>query len=453
MDYKKLSKDYFEEATKTLQETIRIDSVYDEGSITKEAPYGKGVAEVFKYMKALALKEGFEVDMCDNRAIEISFGEGEHTIGIFAHLDVVPVSGEWKYPAFGAEIHDNVMYGRGTSDDKGPAIAAFYALKLLKDQGLVKGYKVKLVLGGDEERGSSCLQYYFNVLKKPQPTYGFTPDGDFPLIYGEKGIRDYKYEGKLDLDPILSIEAGVAPNSVIDDAVVTVKNDGLLKKYLAGIKGLNYKLVKEDNESVTFEFFGKAAHGSTPEKGINSGMIMLNCLAECYNNADLKKFYHDYEDAYGRNINQYYESKYLGFTTYNVGMINYKEGVFSFVVNFRFPETVDSDEVFATLAKDSKLPLIADELAPVVYFDPDNSPFIKALAEVYVRGTGDTINKPLTIGGGTYAKEAKNTVAFGSHFPGKEDNIHSPNEKIDMEDFYGSIPLYADAINTLGNLK
>lgn len=453
MDFKKESKKYEEVATRTLQNIIQINSVYDEQTITKEHPYGAGVANAFDFMKKLALKDGFNVDMCDGHCIEISTGKDGKTIGIFAHLDVVPISGEWTYPAFGGEIHNEKIYGRGTSDDKGPAIAAYYALKLLKDNNLVKGYKVKLVLGGDEERGSSCLKYYFNVLKKPQPEFGFTPDGDFPLIYGEKGICDYKLTGELNLDPVIEIDAGVAPNAVIDTATVTLKKADELLKYLKNHPEYKYNLLKEENGLSTIKFIGKSAHGSVPEKGINAGMNLLIALSEVYKNKDLIKFVNQYKDVNGRGVGECYQTKYLGITTYNLGILKYKNGVFTATINFRYPEGVNTKELFARLQKGTTLKLIAGEDERVLYFDPEKTEFIKVLADVYVRETGDTTNKPLTIGGGTYAKECTNVVAFGSHFPNKEDNIHSPDEKIDIEDFYGSIPLYADAILSLGKIK
>lgn len=452
MDYKNLMKNYQSIAIDTLKDVIHINSVYDEATVNKDMPYGKGVHDVMEYMKYLALKDGFNVDTCDGHCIEISYGDGEHVVGIFAHLDVVPVSGDWEYPPFGAEIHDNKMYGRGTSDDKGPAIAAYYALKALKDNGLIKGFKVKLVLGGDEERGSSCLDYYFHVLKKKDVTYGFTPDGDFPLIYGEKGIRDYYYEGKCDLSPIIEIKAGVAPNAVIDSAIVTLKDGQKLKEYLVN-KDINYKILKEDKNILEVEFIGISAHGSTPELGVNSGLIMLKTVGECYNIPLFNKLYNLYKDPNGRDLDAFYESKFLGVTTYNVGMISYKDGDFKFVVNFRYPENVNSDEVIDKIGKLLDLPIHKNQAQPVVYFNPETTPFILALEKVYVDETHDTKNKPMAIGGGTYAKEAKNIVAFGSHFPGKEDRIHGANEKIDLEDFYLSMPLYAHAIVELGKLK
>lgn len=452
IDFKNLAKGHDEEAIKDLQTIIQCDSVYDENTVSKEMPYGAGVFACFKEMEKIALREGFKVDLCDNHCVEISYGEGKKVIDIYAHLDVVPVNGTWMYPCFGGEVHDGKLYGRGASDDKGPAMAAFYALKLLKENNLIDDYKVRLVLGGDEERGSSCLEYYFHTLKKPYATYGFTPDAEFPLIYGEKGIRNYTYEGDVDLGPVIKIEAGVVSNAVIDEATIILKQDYEFQNYLLTLVNVKYEIVENDVDFLKVKFYGKAAHGSTPELGVNAGIIALNVVGDFYGIELLEELSFDYKDPNGRNFKQFYETKNMGITTYNVGIINYSNGHLKFVVNFRFPENVISDDVFAQIAKRyDGLELIPSGESQVLYFDPE-TPFIKALADVYVRETGDVEHKPMTIGGGTYAKEAKNTVAFGSNFPGKNDSIHAPNEKIDLEDFLGSIPIYMDAIYTLGKL-
>lgn len=451
IDFKKLCKPYEKDALETLIKDCSINSIYDESTITSLHPYGKGVSDCFDFIKEMAIKDGFKVDMCDGHCIELECGEGDRLIGIFAHQDVVPVSGNWNHPPFEPFLDEkeNRLYARGTSDDKGPGIATYYALKALKDNGLIKNFRVRFVFGGDEERGSSCLTYYFETLKKENPTYGFTPDADFPLIYGEKGIVNYRYHGRLPLNNVVSIKAGEASNIVIDRAVVKVTEPKNLEEYLLAHKEIKSEKINED----TFAILGKAAHGSTPELGLNAGIILLGVLDDVYNNPMLKLLCNEYSDYNGQNMHVKYESKDMGLTTYNVGLITYVDGVFDMVVNFRHPENVKPEEVIKKVDACSPLPIEVMSTAPYLYFNPETTPFIKALYNAYVEETGDTVNKPKAIGGGTYAKEAKNTIAFGSCFPGKVDHIHEANEKIDLEDFYKSIPIYAHAIYVLGNLK
>ncbi len=451
INFKEICKKYEKEALETLIKNCSIDSVYDEKSITSEHPYGKGVAECFEFLKELAIKDGFDVDMCDGHCIEISCGRGKQLISIFAHQDVVPATGNWAHPPFEPFLNEeeNRLYARGTSDDKGPGIAAYYALKALKDNNLIDNYRVKLVFGGDEERGSSCLSYYFKKLKKEEPTYGFTPDADFPLIYGEKGIVNYTYDGNLPLNNVISIKAGLASNIVIDSCIVEVEEPEKLDAYLASDDKVKCKKISNNK----YEFVGKSAHGSTPELGLNSGVIALGVLGEVYNNPMLTLLCNEYSNVNGKNMHVYCESKDMGKTTFNVGIIDYENGHFKMVVNFRHPENCDVDKTMGKIQECSPLLIREDSRAPYLYFDPEKTDFIKKLYEVYVEETGDTKNKPMAIGGGTYAKEAINTVAFGSCFPGKVDHIHEENEKIDLDDFYSSIPIYAHAIYALGKLN
>ena len=172
IDFKKLAKNYYSEALNNLIEFLKINSVYDENTVDEENPYGLGVSKALNFLKDLAQKYGFKANVYNNRVTEIVFGEKGNDIGIFAHSDVVPATGKWDSDPFSPDIRDNKLYARGTSDDKGPLMAAFFALVLLKENNLIDDYKVRLVSGGDEERGSSCLSYYFETLKKPDVDFG-----------------------------------------------------------------------------------------------------------------------------------------------------------------------------------------------------------------------------------------------------------------------------------------
>lgn len=443
----KLAEKYYDLAIDSLKKWIQIDSTFDESTVTELAPFGKGVQKALEYIASLAEKDGFNVDRCDGYCTEISYGEGP-LIAIYAHCDVVPVSGKWKFPPFSATIEDDIMYGRGTSDDKGPAIASYYALKLLRDNNLINGYKVTLVIGGNEECGSRCLEHYFHSLHKPYPSYGFTPDGDFPLIYGEKAIATYKVDLNIDIKEISSLNGGVVINSVIDEchAKFNVKLDeNKIKEYC--LKN-NLKYEYHDDELV---FYGKSSHGSLPQEGINAGLHMIKFIGLMFNYDQLVKTGDGYMDGSGKNLGVYYESKLLHSTTYNVGLISYNNGVLEYSVNFRYPENVNAEEVCKKLDTLSLGKVHYLGTGDYLLVDPE-SQMIKTLMNCYQEYTHDYKSQPMAIGGGTYAKESKNTIAFGSHFPGREDHIHEANEKIHLEDLRKSISIYASAIDELGKL-
>lgn len=443
----KLAEKYYDLAIDSLKKWIQIDSTFDESTVTELAPFGKGVQKALEYIASLAEKDGFNVDRCDGYCTEISYGEGP-LIAIYAHCDVVPVSGKWKFPPFSATIEDDIMYGRGTSDDKGPAIASYYALKLLRDNNLINGYKVTLVIGGNEECGSRCLEHYFHSLHKPYPSYGFTPDGDFPLIYGEKAIATYKVDLNIDIKEISSLNGGVVINSVIDEchAKFNVKLDeNKIKEYC--LKN-NLKYEYHDDELV---LFGKSSHGSLPQEGINAGLHMIKFIGLMFNYDQLVKTGDGYMDGSGKKLGVYYESKLLHSTTYNVGLISYNNGVLEYSVNFRYPENVNAEEVCKKLDTLSLGKVHYLGTGDYLLVDPE-SQMIKTLMNCYQEYTHDYKSQPMAIGGGTYAKESRNTIAFGSHFPGREDHIHEANEKIHLEDLRKSISIYASAIDELGKL-
>ena len=452
-NFKKLAKPYEGEAILALQELVRKDSVYDPKTISQDAPYGKGVKSALDHIAKLGKGFGAKVDTCHGRATELTFGEDGPIIGIYAHSDVVPVSGNWKYPPFSAKIDgegkNRRMWGRGTSDDKGPLIAALYSCKLLKDNGLVDNYRIRLVAGGDEERGSSCLRYYFHDLKKPASDYGFTPDADFPLIYAEKGmVGDTFAKRKIDLSPIIAMDGGVVRNAVCDKLVVTIAADKKLKDaWKAELGDLS-----DCGKIFILTFKGKSAHGSTPELGENAALKAFAFLGGLYKNKFLTNLAKIFEDCHGKGFGGYSNSKELGESTYNIGIVKYMNGEFSFSIDYRYGEEAKPEEAIANLKKAAEMDVDVAAYVPYLLYDK-KSPLVSTLMKSYKRMTLKLFDKPLAIGGGTYAKEAPNCVAYGSAFKNHPGDIHSPNEYIYINDFTAQIAIYADAIYSLGQIK
>ncbi len=456
-NFKKLAKNYEKIGVLALQEMIHRPSVYDKTTIGEGAPFGKGVKEALDYLAKLAKSYGFEVDTCQGYATEISYGEGGPLIGIYAHSDVVPATGKWDYEPFGGKIvgegKNAKMYGRGTSDDKGPLIAALMAMKLLKDNGLIKGYRVRLVSGGDEERGSSCLENYFGKLRKPHCDYGFTPDADFPLIYAEKAICHAVASKSIDLKPIVAMDGGVVGNAVCDKLVVTMPSDKKFAQFLKE-KGADAEVNSVGTiDVVTFK--GKSAHGSVPQLGVNAAAKAFALIGEFYNNEFLKTLAPILSDPNGKTWGGHSFSKSFGpaaDSSYNYGIIRYDSNhVLTISIDHRYGEAGNKDADLKAFTKATGMTVNEMGVAPLLLFDR-KSPLVSTLMKSYKRMTHKFFDKPIAIGGGTYAKEAKNCVAYGSAFKGHEGDIHSPNEYIYLDDFYAQIAIYADAIYSLGKL-
>ena len=429
-----------------LMRFVSYNSVNDESTVAEGAPFGAGVHDALEYVAKLGEQYGFEVDRCDGYCTELTIGEGDKMIGIFAHADVVPATGEWKSDPFSPYVEDEKVFGRGTSDDKGPFIAAFYAVLALKEEGLLKGYKVRFVVGGNEELGSRCLDYYFKVLNKPSPTYGFTPDADFPLIYGEKGINDFFPEIPIEIPHVKSIHGGAATNAVCDKVDIELDDSTLLTEYCEK-RGVEHVV----NGNI-LTIIGKAAHGSTPELGVNAAVIAMSVLGEFYGVAKLRRLGVGLRDTSGKNWDAFCQTKLMGKTTYCVGTICFENNLLQFSVNFRYPDGVNpveyKDKFDFYFGTESRM----GEESHLLFFDP-KSKLVKTLMKAYKSETHAIFAKPITIGGGTYAKHCENTVAFGAMFPGRESTMHQPNEYMLVDDIVKSAQIYAKAIYLLGKLK
>src|SRR5699024_3409781 len=178
-----------EDFMKDLKGVLQIKSVLDEENKTEQAPLGSGVKKALDYMLDLGGKDGFTVKNVDHLAGHVEMGQGDELLGILGHVDVVPEGDGWDMNPYAAEVKNGNVYARGASDDKGPTIAAYYAMKIVKQLGLPLNKRVRLIIGTDEESDWRCVERYFE--KEEMPSMGFVPDADFPIIYAEKGIMDF----------------------------------------------------------------------------------------------------------------------------------------------------------------------------------------------------------------------------------------------------------------------
>lgn len=448
--YQDLVKPYQEEMMKSLKEFIAIDSVYDEDSKDDANPFGKGVSKALQYIENLAKKDGFIVKNYDNMVVEILTNELEPNVTIMAHADVVPTGTGWPQDPFTLTEKGDFLYARGVADDKGPLLSAYYGLKALRDNNLLGNYQVRFLVGGNEERGSACMEHYFKTLKKKQPTYGFSPDSAYPLTYAEKGIGGFLVKKDINLPEVISIKGGVASNSVIEKCEVLMKEDLNFVAYLNNNDVDFSYLAKGDQMLLTFN--GLAAHGSVPWMGKNAAMSAVKELGNYYKNADLQLLYKLYSPLRGEGVNAEAHSEDMGDNSLNVGLFSLENGKLEMVVNFRHVETVTSEQIMKNIVEASKpFEIVNLGFSPVLYY-PKDHPLIKTLLRVYQEETGDLETQIIASGGGTYAKEADNIVAFGMEYPGHDPKMHGVNENTKKEYLFESMGIFAHAIIELGKL-
>jgi len=439
MNFKKLVKPYEGQLLNALNHFVSFPSVYDEETKTKDKPFGNAIDEVLNEFVQLGEMYGFKAEK-DSRYVELSLGNSGPLIEVFGHLDVVPANNK---EMFIVKNKEGILYGRGVADDKGPLLASFYAIKALKDNGLIKDCRIKVFAGGDEERGCSCLSSYFEEKHKESPTYGFTPDSQFPIVYGEKGILNLTIKRKIKLPHIKSIKGGTAVNVVIPTCSFEVDNIELVKHKVKANHTINGNVIT---------FIGKAAHGATPELGTNAFMLGLNELGILFNDTEMIRIADALNDTTGKKLNAYTNCENLKESTYNIGIVSYSNNELVIKINARLPEKPEHKELSKAIAKTLNSEIVKEEYTPYLFM-PLDSDLVKNLLDAYQSETKDYINKPVISGGGTYAKEAKNTLAFGPAFPGIDFEEHQDNEHIAIETLNKAMAIYAHAIYNLMNIK
>ncbi|MBU3227189.1 dipeptidase PepV [Clostridium algidicarnis] len=453
--------EFKEELIQSTREILMIKSV--EGEPTKDAPLGKGVSEALDKALDICDKLGFKTVNMDGYVGYAEYGEGEDYIGILGHLDVVPEGDGWEYPPYAAEIHDGKIYARGALDDKGPIMAALYGLNAVKESNLPLSKKVRIIFGTNEETGSKDMDHYMKY-EKP-PIAGFTPDAEYPIIYAEKGATIFDIVKTIDIlededFKINYIKGGNRANMVPDYCEASISGSSY-DSLTSHIEKFNQKeghkvLLEQEDKNIIIKTYGVSAHGSTPERGKNAIMLMIDVLSNLdISNNSLKKFinfvnkYIGY-DVYGRNFGVYLEDQASGKLSFNVGVINYSEGKITMTLNLRYPVTFKVEDMMESFKKTligSDIEIENFEEDKPLYFPPEHE-LIKTLQRVYKEQTGDE-PKLLAIGGGTYAKEIPNIVAFGPIFPGKPDLDHQPNEYIEIDDLILNAKIYGNAIYEL----
>ncbi len=374
----------------------------------------------------LGQKYGFRTGRIGALCGWLECGSGEKMIAVLCHLDVVPPGdlSAWHTPPFTMVEKDGCIYGRGVKDNKGPMILTFSILKKMLEKNVPLKKRVRLLFGTEEETGCGCIRRYAESGELPE--YAFTPDCDYPLIAGEKGILHFEI-GKTfapGSNPVSAVSGGSIINAV-PGAAEAVCGGAVLKAE------------------------GYAAHASTPDDGENAilklgGMLPdgteLKQLLACLNKKDLNI---DLRDEYSE-------------LTFVPSIISGSADSVKISCDIRFPVTMKGSEIVQRIrtvleSPDLNCSVTVLEIQEPLFHHPD-SKLVKTLLGVYRNVTGNSTAEPVITGGGTYAKALPSTVAFGMSFPGEEKIAHKANERWAISSIRKNINIVAEAILALNNL-
>ena len=458
----KIAQEQKDNYLKDLTTMLKIKSVRDDSQATQDAPLGPGPTAALKAFLKMADRDGFTTKNIDNVVGYAEIGSGDETVAILAHVDVMPAGNGWDSDPFDPVIKDGNLIARGASDDKGPGMACYYALKTLKEMGTKFNKKIRFIVGTDEESNWTGMHHYFAT--ESAPTMGFSPDAEFPLINGEKGQvsilldMDGNNDGN---DQLKSFKSGLRFNMVPREAeaVVAVADANDTKQKFEQFLQDNPVdgQLSEEDDGVHLQLIGKAAHGMEPEKGINAGTYLALFLTQLNLGGNAKGFVdfiaqYLHDDTRAHHLNVAYTDDVMGEMTMNVGLLSFEQGGHAHVdMNFRYPKGVEPEKLLHSIQPVAKLYHFAasyDGFEKPHYVDPTD-PIVTTLMKAYADVTGDQDAQPEVVGGGTYGRLMKRGVAFGALMPNTPNTMHQANEFQPVDDLIMSMAIYMQAIHDL----
>ena len=434
----KIKSDYLE----SLKTIVSYPSVLNEGE--NGTPFGQSIQNVLEKMLEITRSLGFKTYIDPKGYYGYAeIGQGEELLAVLCHLDVVPAGdlSDWETPPFEATIKDGWIHGRGVQDDKGPSLAALYAVKALMDAGVTFNKRIRFIYGTDEETLWRCMARY-NELEETA-TLGFAPDSSFPLTYAEKGLLQVKLHGSGSQE--LAIEAGEAFNVVPAKASYT---GNLADSLEAELKKAAFEYERTVD---TVTVIGVPKHSKDAAEGVNAIVRLATGLNPLVQHSAIQFIAEVVgEDATGSRLFGEISDEPSGTLSFNISGLTINPDKSEIRIDMRIPVLADKDKLvqeLSQLAEEYQLRYEEfDYLAPL--YVPLDSELVSTLMAVYKEKTND--NSPaVSSGGATFARTMPNCVAFGALFPGALQTEHQANERTVIEDLYKAMDIYAETIYRL----
>ena len=407
-----------EEIVQTLMGLIRIPSVKSEPE--PHAPFGENCAAALEAAHKLYEREGLETKKTDSYALA-SYGSGTHTLGVFAHADVVPVNAaDWTVCApFEPVVRDGFVYGRGSDDNKSGVVASLYAVKMLRELGLPFDGKLLLYTGSNEESGMADMAEF--VKNEPMPDISLVPDGGYPFSYGEKSILRLYLTSKTAFREILDVTGGKAANMVLDRADARIIDKPELFDELNRIAAADDRItVDKADDGITVTAKGVASHAAHPEDAVNALGILAEVLEKCQHLCENDRTIFGrvsalLADCNGASLGVPLTDPVFGALTAANGIVRTESGKPSLSFDVRFGSAATCEEVLAKLKQHTSDDWKAENIRATDGFLLDvNGEVPKRILEVYRTVSGQRDAVPFLMGGGTYARHLKNAYSVGT---------------------------------------
>lgn len=487
-----------------IRDTVRIIGfeTVSGGTAEQEAKYQTEIPACLRWLKQRAEAMGFTYREWEGQVAEIEWaipasrdGEKRPSMGIAAHIDVVTPVGTWKHGPYKGEIENGILYGRGIQDDKGPLIQALYGMYAAKEAGVTPPCDVRLIIGTSEETGDwSDIALYLR--ERGAPDYSFTPDADFPIITGEKGIMNVRVRAQWEhLGPhpetqmeFVSLKGGERTNIVpaLAEAILRfpVEAKHMVMKEMVRettrftVENVDSNITLVPNNEAESEavgyyeslisFIGKSAHSSTPAKGHNAIVDALRFFSDIETLPPPVRAFVQFlafigSTSDGTNLQINSTHPFVGDTTAVMSLleINQKGGWAN--MNIRptmgFPCVGVMDKVKEAARSFSDLSGLqievveTERLLDAIFLDPSMpgvDGFLRSLQTAYEMVTGEK-GEMRAIGGTTYAKALPNCCAFGPVKMGVDEELaHQADEHLAVASIHRNALIYGLSIALMG---
>ncbi len=446
-----------------IARAIAIPSVEDLDGASPGMPYGPRVAQAMDLVLDVARQLGLNASSMEGYiGIADLPGKSPTQLAIIGHVDVVDAGPGWQSDPFVLTRREGYLLGRGVLDDKGPVIVALYAVGfwawVCREFGFELPYTIRFLVGGNEETGMADVVEYRK--RHADPAFLFTPDAEFPVCYGEKGICNIELMGPaLEDTPIVAIEGGMAVNAVPGSASATIRYQG--GDTLPKASGISVESVGDGLLRITA--LGTSAHASTPELGVNAIGILASYLVKNVHCGEaMEPFLTMLADACfatdGSSFGMDCSDSDFGPLTLACGMIFCRDGRLVQTLDVRYPTSIDSEEILRRCTEHAGHAGATAEMTlnKPPFLVPRDSDVVQALLGAYNEATGES-GKPFTMGGGTYARLFERAASFGPEKPWEKTpewvgSMHGPNEGVSEELLREALRIYAVAIGRLMRL-
>jgi succinyl-diaminopimelate desuccinylase len=458
-EWQSIANTYKEQLINETTRLISFKTVYDPSTITKDQPFGQANAKCLQHMLDMARQDGFSVTNYNHYAGTIEYGTADEIVGVACHLDVVDAdSTQWNQDPFVATIKDNIIYGRGSNDSKGPTIAAYLALKILADLNLSLSKSIHIILGCNEESGMACMDYYLSHTTNI-PSTGFVSDCTFPVNFGEHGsaVLTLTLPKPSYIDSFSSFLHKHIISGEAQAHVVAIDQD-LTDAFAFYAKTHHIQQKINDNQS-SLTIIGKSAHGSRPYQSINATYHLLNFLFCYFNDEANIQLIKCFEQTNGINLNIHHASYRYGSLSIAIIGASIKDDNLIISLDCRYPSHLDIHTLYKTINKqilsiNPQVTLTLDDHSDGFFVDPNNQ-LVKTLEAIYQDHYDDHGTFSKVSPGDTYARKFKGRlVGFG---PTTSDHLklkhvgqaHQPNEGMAIDTLLKAVAIYCDALYQL----